>query len=597
MDGRGAIDAVACAQPCAAPPKRDADDGDAVGMRQLDLSRVTELVQFGVWGLDAVKRTVRLSEEMQIIVGASEPIIELDALYDLFIADARPALVEAFEGAIARRAAIDVELRLAGSPDDPIYVRLQSESVANRETASDDALIMGCAVDVTEDVLKSDDIALLATLDYLTEVNNRANFTKLFQKKLSEFDHRSKRLVLILIDIDHFKTVNDSFGHDVGDTLLREVSTVLTRATRGDDVVGRLGGDEFGVVADAPGTYDLGRILSDRILEFADASEVLRRIGGGVTLSLGVAELGPELNTVKSGLKAADLALYEAKRAGRNQAAYYRPALGREYQRRERILADVEAAISAGEIIPHYQPKLCMRTGSVEGVEALARWRRGPDEILTPGAFAEALDDLRLSTKISVVVLEQAMRDLAKAREKDVAFGSIAINITEKQIANSEFLDTVDALLTTYDLPPQSLALEITEAVFLARNACRIRSNMQALHDRGVAIALDDFGTGYASLTHLRAFSIDTLKIDKGFIFDLDNNHESRVISHAVIRMAHDLGMTVVAEGVETAESAEILSNYGCDYAQGFHFARPMGFDALCDFARARSGARPQVVV
>ena len=261
--------------------------------------------------------------------------------------------------------------------------------VLGQPVIEDDAIVSlrGCVQDVTEEVQTREDMTLLATRDYLTEVANRASFTNLFEAMVKSCDFTQHSLYLFIIDVDHFKNINDSFGHDVGDQVLREVTQILFAAVRGSDVVGRLGGDEFGVFVSGARGAQLGDVVGDRIIEMTEQCETLRKINGGVTLSIGYAEAEGSTASFKSTLKAADLALYDAKRAGRNRAVRYRRELGDEYEKRERVLSEVAEALQREEILPYYQLKVGLQDGRVDGFEALARWDHPTRGVLTPWSF------------------------------------------------------------------------------------------------------------------------------------------------------------------------------------------------------------------
>lgn len=602
---RFAAEAVASAASLALASEALSAARQELAERTNELTFTAQMADIGVWSYNVVEKSLNVSPELFEILDETgdAPMTRRRCesyLVDLEGEEGRQELRQAFADAIENGAPFDLEKRISTARGVEKWVRLIGRPVTEQGRV---VALRGCVQDVTEHVLTREDITLLATRDYLTEVANRASFTNLFEAAVKACDFARNALVLFIIDVDHFKNINDSFGHDVGDQVLREVTQILYAAVRDSDVVGRLGGDEFGVFVVGPRGTDgsglsLGDRVAQRIQELIGERDSLRRLGGGVTLSIGYAEApGPEAS-FKTTLKSADLALYDAKRAGRNRAICYRDDLGDEYENRERVLIEVDRALKLEQFEPHYQLKLALSTGCLAGFEALARWRHPERGVLSPGAFAEALDDVRLSTRISEFILHRAVEDASRLRKMGLRFGRIGINITEKQIADPGFADRLEEVAATAGVECSDFDIEITEDVLLARNVNDIRATLRKLQALNVTLSLDDFGTGYASLTHLRAFPIDQIKIDKSFILDIESNRESRIITNAVIRMAHDLQLSIIAEGVETAAAEAILRDMGCDLAQGFYYSRPVPFfDAARICASRQPGALHNSVV
>lgn len=541
-----------------------------------DLTVAARLANIGVWRYDVATKATYWSPVLYEMYGLEESDpVDLELMRGFAHPDESDAILGAVEACLRDHEPFDIEQRQMVDGVERWVRVLGVPLVENGRVTR----LRGCIQDLTDEMQTREDMTLLATRDYLTEVANRANFTNMFEAAVKNVDFESTALFLFIIDIDHFKHINDNFGHDVGDHVLREISQILLAAVRGTDVVGRLGGDEFGVFVTGPRGGDVGMAVADRIREMTAERESLRRIGGGVTLSIGYAEAKNQFANFKSTLKNADLALYDAKRAGRNRAVRYRSDLGAEYEQRERVLMDVTDALRRDQFEPHYQLKISLKDGSVAGFEALARWRCPERGLLSPAAFWEALENQRLATQISESILAQAAHGAGKLRRLGLAFGKIAVNVTEKQIADPKFPARLKMLADANGVTCADFGIEITEAVLLARNIDGIQSTMKELCDLGVTLSLDDFGTGYASLTHLRKFPIHVIKIDRSFVTDIETNRDSRIITRAVIHMAHDLQLLTVAEGVETQGAADLLRDMGCDVAQGFYFGRPEPFE------------------
>jgi len=286
-------------------------------------------------------------------------------------------------------------------------------------------------------------------------------------------------------------------------------------------------------------------------------------------------------------MKRADLALYEAKRQGRAQVAVYDSGLGDAFHVRQSTLRAVDHALRAGQIVPCYQPTFCLETGALAGFEALARWQHPERGLLAPGAFREAIDDPALATRISEAVLATLVADAARLRALGLRFGRLAINVTELQLLDNGFLGRLDEWLAANAVGYGDLTIELTENILLSRRTETIRQRLETLSARGAQIAFDDFGTGFASLTHLREFRIDRLKIDTSFVRTLTTDSSSAAIVAGLVYMAHKLGIEVVAEGIEDGATERCVREMGCDVGQGWHYARPLPLDGVVAFIRA----------
>jgi diguanylate cyclase (GGDEF)-like protein len=389
------------------------------------------------------------------------------------------------------------------------------------------------------------------------------------------------------MDADDFKGINDTLGHDAGDRLLEEMAKRLRSMLREKDLVARLGGDEFAVVV--PGMADQGDVaaLGRRILnqmrrpfDYCERTVVIR-------VSLGVALYPDHDRTPAELLKDADMALYSAKAEGGNRAAFYSPEMRRAIERRVRTAGEIRQALDRGEIVPHYQPKVCLSTGRIEGFEALARWRHPTRGLLSPSAFASAFEDRELSSAIGECMIRAVISDLREWRGRGVPPLRIAVNLSAAELRDADLAGRLLGMLAEADIRSDMLEVEITESVVFGPGADLVEATLQQLHQAGVTTALDDFGTGHASLTHLKQFPIDNIKIDRSFIRDVLDDADDAAIVSAVIGLGQNLGMKLIAEGVETAAQADFLVARGCDFGQGYLFARPMPAENVPSFTAA----------
>ncbi|MBN2752431.1 MAG: EAL domain-containing protein [Rhodospirillaceae bacterium] len=424
----------------------------------------------------------------------------------------------------------------------------------------------------------------LAEQDPLTGLANRYFFDQSLRAAIPRTRRYGLNLALLLLDLDNFKLVNDSHGHDVGDQLLRVVAERLCAVIRDGDILCRLGGDEFAILAFQVGQDDSIHLLSERLLA---ALNVPVEIGGVVlpaTVSIGIALCPDNTSDADELFKCADLAMYRAKRDGRNQAHYFSEDLHRQVMRRVQTERDLRAALLHGEFDVYYQPQISVVTGDVCGVEALVRWHHPERGLLLPGEFLDIAEDTGLIEQIGDWVLDRACLDAASAGLRGTSL-KVAVNLSARQLQAPGLVANVRRALEASHLPPSCLELEITESVLIADiEESLIR--LEAIVALGVNIVIDDFGTGYSSLSYLKRLPISTMKVDKSFLFHVPDGEKDKRLLKALILMACNMGFQVVVEGVETAEQADICHEYGADAMQGFFFARPMSLTDLDAFLR-----------
>jgi diguanylate cyclase (GGDEF)-like protein len=414
----------------------------------------------------------------------------------------------------------------------------------------------------------------LAEQDPLTGLANRYSFDQSLRAAIPRTRRYNLNLALLLLDLDNFKLVNDSHGHDVGDQLLRIVAQRLSEVTRDGDILCRLGGDEFAVLAFQIGYDDAVHQLAERLLEAASRPV---EIGGMVlpmSASIGIALCPDNTADADELFKCADLAMYRAKRGGRNQAHYFSEDLQRQVMRRVQTERDLRLALSRGEFEVFYQPQVNAADGDPCGAEALIRWHHPERGLLAPGEFLDIAEDTGLIDPIGAWVLETACADVVSGRLNGLP-RRIAVNLSAQQLRSSDLLGKVRFLHEEMAACGGILELEITESVLIA-DIAQSQAILGAIADLGVSIAIDDFGTGYSSLSYLKQLPIDTLKVDKSFLDQVPDGEKDRRLLGAMIQMARSMGFRVVVEGVETVRQAEICREYGADAIQGYYYARPM---------------------
>ncbi|KAB1074345.1 sensor domain-containing phosphodiesterase [Methylobacterium planeticum] len=436
--------------------------------------------------------------------------------------------------------------------------------------------IVGITFDITDRKRAEARLWRTANHDPLTELPNRALFQARFRTALAEAERRGTPVGLLLIDIDDFKDVNDTLGHDAGDAMLKEMGARLSALIRPADTVARLGGDEFAVVLAQPSGLAEAAGFAEHLVARLREPFRYRDRPLSSKVSIGLAGYPTHHRLPDELMKDADIALYRAKSAGRNRVAVYAPEMRALTERRVAIAGEMREALDQGRIIPFYQPKVCLATKRIVGFEALARWRHPTDGIRAPGYFGSAFEDPELARAIGACMIGHVAADMRGWLASGLDFGRVAVNVSSAEFHQPDLAETMLGVLAAAGVPATRLEIEVTETVFLGRGSDCVAAILGRFHESGVTVALDDFGTGYASLTHLKQFPVDHIKVDQSFVRGLEQDGDDAAIVAAVIGLGRSLQTQVTAEGVETQGQADRLRAMGCDFAQGYRYAKPM---------------------
>lgn len=433
----------------------------------------------------------------------------------------------------------------------------------------------GVGSDVTEARASSEKIAYLARYDTLTSLPNRLMLNEALGEALQYAEQWRTRCALLMVDLDRFKAVNDSLGHMTGDKMLAQVSARLQALMGEGQMCGRLGGDEFAIVirdaSDSEVIRRLARQVIDSLSEPYQVDQHTLYVGASVGSAIGPRDG----KSVEELMRNADLALYRAKDAGGGEHFSFEPVLHASAEERRQLEVSLRAALEREEMVLHYQPVVDARSENVVSFEALVRWNSAEHGFVSPGKFIPLAEDTRLIVPIGKWVMRQACME-ARAWPENV---KVNVNVSPEQLLEPEFAQEVVDALAYSGLRPERLEIEVTESIFM-RDASVARNALEQVMALGCSVALDDFGTGYSSLGYLRKLRFSTIKVDRSFVQGAaQNSSESLAIINAVVAMAKSLDMTTTAEGVETAEEAELIRNLGCDKIQGYYFGRPMTKD------------------
>jgi diguanylate cyclase (GGDEF)-like protein/PAS domain S-box-containing protein len=433
----------------------------------------------------------------------------------------------------------------------------------------------GVSRNITDQKLAEERIQHLATHDALTGLPNRATFSHLLAAAIRQAHQTSARFAVLFIDLDRFKFINDTLGHEAGDHLLKEVTGRFRRSLRGSDVIARLGGDEFVVLVRDLDSAEQATTVARKLLATAIKPTVLTGRECRVTASIGIAMYPHHGQDEQTLMKNADIAMYFAKEEGKNNFKFYSKEIKSLSLERLMLENHLRRALERDEFSLHYQPKLHLSHGHICGVEALLRWNNRELGAVPPNQFIALAEETGMIIQIGKWVLKTACEQNVVWQRAGLPPISMAVNLSVRQFADERLLDDIAAILEETGMAPQLLELEITEGMVI-NNPAHTARLLAAIKKMGVRLAIDDFGTGYSSLGQLKNFPIDTLKIDRSFIRDIAISPDDRAITQAIIAMGKTLRLAVVAEGVETQEQEVFLREHGCDEMQGFLFARPL---------------------
>lgn len=535
----------------------------------VDAQRIARL---GSWETITGREGLNASVELHLLLACtSDRLSSLDDLVDAIAPASRSALLDAIEHAAAGSGRIMLDCNTEGLPRRTLQFRIEGEHVDGRLQR-----IRGTAQDVTALREAEARIRYLARFDPLTGLLNRSAWQDHAQDVLRHAVRHEDRCAILFLDLDDFKRVNDSLGHAAGDRLLTQVAGRLSGCVREEDLVARIGGDEFVILLPRIAHAEEPARVAERVLEaLARPLQIDGQplhVGGSIGIALYPAD-GGEIDSL---LKHADTAMYEAKEAGRNAYRFFLPEMTQRVTHRLQIEAELRSAIEIGELRLHYQPQIDAESGRVCGCEALVRWQHPERGLISPDQFIPFAEQSGLIVPLGEWVLREACLQQVRWRDAGLPPLDVAINISALQFRRRDFVATVARVLAETGADPARIELEITESALMDASA-ELVASFDQLVGLGLTLALDDFGTGYSSLSYLKRLPLRRLKIDRSFVDGLPDHPEDVAITSATLSLARDLGLEVVAEGVETLEQRSYLSSRGCRAMQGYLFSKPLG--------------------
>lgn len=554
------------------------DTQEALQVAHALLKSTEAVAAIGGWQWDIPNDTLTFSDEFYRIIRRTPGSIQTLADFLKFVhKDDRQTIKTATTACMAGQPIDPIRYRIEW-PDNTVHI-CDTQCTIAYDTHNQPIRISGMLRDITERVQTEEHIQHLAYHDALTNLPNRVLLIDRLNLELARAQDESSCLALLFLDLDRFKTVNDSFGHDFGDRVLRDIATRLKTSVQPNDTVCRQGGDEFLIILPKIGTTQNAGRVTQKLLDAIAKPFIHGTVDIVLSASIGVAcfpENGEDAETL---LRNADAAMYAAKQTGRNTYHFYSNEMNTRAHERMAIESDLRHAIERQQLFIVYQPQVDLGTGAIVGLESLVRWYRSAAHgLVPPSTFIPIAEDNGMIVAIGTWVLETACAQYATWLNQGLVTGTIGVNVSMYQFRQPDFVEKVVAALSRSKLPAHHLEIEVTESMVM-HDIDKVLYKLNELNKIGIKLTIDDFGTGYSSLSYLKQFPIDRLKIDQSFTRTLPEDTESGAIAQAIISMGHSLGLSVVAEGVETRAQEEYLRALWCDTAQGYLYAKPMTHD------------------
>ena len=552
------------------------------------------IAHVAAWDWDIVQDRLMWSEELYRIYGR-DPKDYLPTIPGFFASvhpEDRERLRDAVDSTLRDHRPFDIELRIVRPDGEVRFTHARAELTL--DAAGRAVKMTGSSHDITDRKRAEQQILRLARQDALTGLSNRGVFVEALDRAITQTRRGGRNFAVLYLDLDHFKDINDTRGHPIGDLLLEEVAGRLRVTVRGTDTVARFGGDEFALIETDLRDPEDAAVLAEKLLK--RVSEPFSIQGNEIRTgtSIGIAVYGPDSPDAEAILSQADVALYRAKSEGRGNYRFFTEAMDQEVRTRVTLAAELRSAIGAGQLFLLYQPQVDAPTERIVGLEALVRWQHPTRGVLLPGEFISIAEKSGLIVGVGHWVLREACRQMKQWMDAGIAPPLVAVNVSAVQFKTPMELETkIEAILRETGLTPERLELELTESTLMEASR-EHNETLVRLRRFGVRIAIDDFGTGYSSLDYLRRFPVDRIKIAQVFVRGLQEGGENAAIIRAAIGLAHELGIKAVAEGVETEQQLRLISSWGCRQAQGFYFSKPLAPEELR--LVLRSGRVPKMV-
>lgn len=561
----------------------------ALSRNQSKLSKAQSIARLGYWEWDFKSPFIECSAELFSMLGVQrvDDSIEYRSVLKCIHPEDRRVFKEAFRQALHDNQSYDLEYRVIRADGEVIIFHDRTDIVEEFGHKR----IIGTLHDITSQKKTEREISYYAYYDTLTKLPNRRLFLDQFETSLSTAKRRNEKVSLLFIDLDHFKNINDSYGHHVGDQVLTQTASRIQNSIRLSDIlsvgiddsqnkVARLAGDEFTVLLCGVNAVDNVVTVAQRVLDSLSQPFIFDNHTIYITATIGIALYPDDSNSVQELLQNADVAMYHAKESGRNNYQFFSEELNIYHKNRLSIENDLRSAMFNNELVIFYQPQFNGELNEIIGFEALLRWQHPTKGMLAPDKFMSIAEASGLIVPIGAWVLEEACKQAAEWSKKSTKPYRMAVNLSALQFNHKNLSEQVLNALEVSGLDPSLLELEITESAII-QNVNETLALLVSLKSIGIKLAIDDFGTGYSSLSYLKNFPIDTLKVDKSFIDEIVTNKKDAAIAQTILQLADNLGLLSVAEGVETKEQVAGLTEMGCTQFQGFYFSKPLPVELI----------------
>jgi len=547
------------------------------------LSQVERISGIGAWSLNTESLVTKWSPQVFAIhelMGAEPPCLqEAIAFYP---EHERERLSQKIAACIDDGVPYEIECDFVTAKGNKRRVRSTAEIERGQ---GGNKLLIGIFEDITDQHELEQKLWHSANVDSLTGIANRHSFHGAIKKRLNADSAEGDQLALLMVDLDNFKSINDNLGHLAGDQVLRTVAQRIAKAIPESAFCARLGGDEFAVLLNSLPDNRAAEELAIKLVEKINLPVKYEHHSISVGASIGISSHDSRTATEDDLFLKSDLALYHVKQHGRGNVKVYEPAITDAFEKKKRSLVLVRSAITDDRLGPHYQPIVDIKSQVIRGVEALVRIRNHDGTVAGPAAFWDALSDPKCAREIDDVMLDFALRDFALWKRCGLEIDFVSVNASSTCVRSEAYPNQVMRGLAKYGLSPKNLQIEVVESVFLGNENLDVRNVLERLSLEGVRIALDDFGTGFASLTHLRDYPLDCIKIDKSFVLGLGQNSTNAAIVQALVGLGKSMGLEVISEGIETRSQLDFVSALGSHLGQGYLYAMPMSAQKFAEFA------------
>jgi len=552
--------------------------------KETHLKEAQRMAKVGSWEYNVVDDKLLLSDEIYRILGVKfGTVIKWNDFLNFISEKDSDNVIKVIDEAIKHGSKFNIKYAMTLQNKKEIFVQTRAKV---RKKAGGQVKITAISMDITNDIKNKKIIEKLAYYDSLTGLANRTLLRDRMRKAIQYAKREKTQLAIMFLDLDHFKLINDTLGHSVGDELLIHISEILKQHIRESDTLSRLGGDEFLILLPSVKSNFDADYMASKIQQTLQKKHDIGEHQLYITSSIGVSLYPEHGDNADELIRNADTAMYEAKNNGRNNYSIYSKSMGNYVDQQLHLERDLIQAIkNKTGIEVFYQPKIDSTNNFISGAEALVRWRHPTNGLIFPDQFIHIAESTGLMIELGNMIIEESIFQVQEWNKLGLVGLKVAINLSPRQFQDPNLVSFISSMLLSYQVSPSQVEFEITETLSMTNmtNTLRILKELKAI---GVSIAIDDFGTGHSSLAYLKKFPINILKIDRSFVIDILEDDEDKTIVQTIISMAHSLGFNTVAEGVETLEHVKLLQKMGCDQLQGYYFSKPVPKDEFTKFIK-----------